>query len=223
MPRRIPANGPENLEGRKTGMEMDRPVPVCALTCCPDSPAVLEATKWHCTRDIAGDIHGMSGANRPGDPTVWLNRRARVPPTCRRLAPDFALFPPATGWPAVRLSGPTKNREVGRPVRVSLSRRHVGGTGGPADGPNRLAHDFPAARYRRAPDPPEKKAPPRTAAQNGARPRRAAWYHGRARIPKSAAITPPARSHAPASGRRPGAHSPRGRPAGPEWRLVWEP
>jgi hypothetical protein len=41
MPRRIPANGPENLEGRKTGMEAGRLIPA-------GSPAFLFSQFTRC-------------------------------------------------------------------------------------------------------------------------------------------------------------------------------
>jgi hypothetical protein len=74
---------------------------------------------------------------------VRLNRAIRHPPTCRRLPPDFALFPSANGirpWPN-RRSSPKSAKSGGQSYRPSL--RHVGGTGSKdVLSDRRVRHDF---------------------------------------------------------------------------------
>ena len=71
---------------------------------------------------------GFVGVRSPTLPRTRLNSRTNGSPTCRRLAPDFALFPSgyrATGVPQVH--PPPKTAKSAAAGRVSLSPRHVGG------------------------------------------------------------------------------------------------
>ncbi len=74
-------------------------------------------------------LHTWYVGARPAPATIRGSTDRRVPPTCRRLPRDFALFPQAIGI-HLRLTGSVHQKSRSRPASAyQPSRRHVGGTG----------------------------------------------------------------------------------------------
>ena len=96
-------------------------------------------------------LHTWYVGARPAPATIRGSTDRRVPPTCRRLPRDFALFPQAIGI-HLRLTGSVHQKSRSRPASAyQPSRRHVGGDGFNVLSDKRVSDDFVSVRRKRIP------------------------------------------------------------------------
>lgn len=126
MPGRIPTTGGGNQKAgkqeKKQTSRRARIPPVFSFSCLPDFlPSKFAPLSFTAPRHD-GRHPWYVGVESTRFGQRWLNQRTTGAPTCRRLAPDFALFPygyRVTGFPIGHPS--PKNAKSAAAVRLSLS------------------------------------------------------------------------------------------------------